>query len=607
MNACSADVVVIGAGHAGCEAAYTAARRGATTLLVTSDPSAVARMSCNPAIGGIAKGQIVREIDALGGLMGRLADATGVHFRMLNTSKGPAVRSLRVQADKAAYSALMRRLLLETPHLSLRVGEVSGVAVRDGRLQGVELSTGETVRCGAAIIAAGTFLQGLLHVGDVMTPGGRVNESPSVQLSASLKGAGLELHRLKTGTPPRVDGRTLELAGLEVQPSERDAGTFSYDTERVGEAQVNCHVTSTTAETHRIVRESLHLSPLYAGRIKGRGPRYCPSLEDKVARFPHRERHRLFLEPEGTRTHWVYVAGLSMSLPPAVQERVIHSIPGLGRCRILRYAYAVEYDFLPPSQIYPSLELRSVRGLYIAGQLNGTSGYEEAAGQGIMAGINASLALEGRDPVVLGRDQAYIGVLIDDLVVLNPTEPYRMFTSRAEHRLLLRHDNADRRLMRLGYRLGLNGEERLRRLEAKEEAIAGLKALLESTSENGVPLAHRLRRPGVSLRSLLDGRPHLAIGRDRPEVIEAVEIEVKYAGYIERAREHVDRMRRLEAVRIPAGIDYGEVLSLRSEARERLRKLRPATLGQASRIAGVSPADVALVWVHVRRMQAVSR
>jgi tRNA uridine 5-carboxymethylaminomethyl modification enzyme len=595
------ELIVIGAGHAGCEAAHAAARRGARVLLLSTDLEAVARMSCNPAIGGLAKGQLVREIDALGGLMGKVTDATGIQFRMLNTAKGPAVQSPRAQADKEAYSREMHARLSALDGLEIRQATVTSLVVEGGRVRGVRTAEGGEIAARAVVITTGTFMKGLMHVGTEQRPGGRFDEAPTEGLSDCLRALGFEVRRLKTGTPPRVDRRTVDFDAVEVQHGDREPEPFSFDTETLPMAQVPCHITYTSERTHAIVRENIGRSPLYAGRITGIGPRYCPSLEDKVMKFPDRARHTIYLEPEGLDTISLYIGGLSTSLPREVQEQILHSIRGLEQCAMLRPGYAVEYDFLPPYQVRPSLAAKGVEGLYFAGQINGTSGYEEAAAQGLMAGINASLEVESRAPCVLGRDQAYIGVLIDDLTVLNPTEPYRLFTSRSEFRLMLRHDNADRRLRRLGHRLGLVDDAQLACLEQKEADIARVRAQLRTRRHQGETLETHLRRPETSFGDIaaLGGN---GVGASLPRAVrEQVEIDVKYEGYIARAGRRSDEVRALEDTRLPDDLDYRALTALSFESREKLAKLRPATLGQASRIAGVTPADLSLLVVYLKR------
>ena len=595
------DILVVGGGHAGCEAALAASRMNRDVLLVTLDPKAAARMSCNPAIGGLAKGQLVREIDALGGEMGRVADAAGIQFRMLNTTKGPAVRSPRAQADRHRYEAEMLGRLEAQPNLRLRAGRVEALTSASGRVNGVRLAGGERLGARAVILTTGTFLNGLMHVGERKTPGGRVGEDAARGLSDSLAALGLELGRLKTGTPPRVHRDTLDYDAMELELGDPVPQPFSFETEAVTRSQVPCHVTATTDRTHGIIRDNLHRSPLYGGRIRGVGPRYCPSIEDKVVRFPDRPQHRIYVEPEGLDTKHVYLNGISTSLPEDVQERIVRSVPGLEGAEILRMGYAVEYDFVPSCQLGPTLEVLTVPGLYLAGQINGTSGYEEAAGQGLMAGINAVLKLDGKPPFTLTRSEAYLGVLVDDLVIRSPREPYRMFTSRAEYRLILRHDNADRRLTPHGHRLGLVSEERYARFEAKRDRIDRTLETVDRIRREGETLRKILRRPGAEISRLEKTVPELAaIGLDGIER-EQVEIEIRYEGYIRRQLKSVERLAALERFPLPGDLDPRAIPGLKPEAADMLERYRPATLGQASRIAGVSPADVSVLMIYLNR------
>jgi len=601
------DIVVVGAGHAGCEAALAAARMGARTALLTMSLDSIARMSCNPAIGGLAKGQLVREIDALGGEMAKVIDATGIQFRMINTGKGPAMHSPRAQADRNAYQQEMKRRLEAQENLLLRQELVARLLIEGGAVRGVQTRAGQIYRARAVILTTGTFLNAVLHVGPSVRPGGRMGEPPALGLSDSLREAGFELGRLKTGTPPRVNGRTLELERLEVQPPDPEPAPFSFSTQRIDRPQVCCHLTWTNARTHEIIRANLDRAPLYSGQIRSTGPRYCPSIEAKIVRFPDKERHQVFLEPEGLDTFEVYCNGLFTSLPCDVQEAMVHSIEGMERAQITRYGYAVEYDWVPPTQLRPSLETKLVRGLFHAGQINGTSGYEEAAAQGIMAGINAARFLNGKEPLILGRDEAYIGVLIDDLVTKGTEEPYRMFTSLAEYRLLLRQDNADRRLMKYGYENGLVAPAQWQRLQRMESDIAALVSYLTATRRDGKPLAQWLRRPGATLAKLAGTDARLAELASDPRVREQVEIELKYEGYLERQRRQVEKFRRNENRRIPDWLDYNAIPELRYEAKEKLSAVRPVSVGQAARISGISPADIAIVMVYLegrRRIEA---
>ena len=627
------DILVIGGGHAGCEAAAAAARLGARTALVTLRADRIAEMSCNPAIGGLAKGQIVREIDALGGLMARVTDATAIQYRLLNQSKGPAVRSPRAQCDRHAYARTMQETLRgfsgvsraggmptgpypwacsgrgastcpgerQPGHATLDIIEdaAADLLVRSDRVAGVRCESGRTLSARAVILTTGTFLRGLLHVGTRMWPGGRIDEPAAAHLSASLERLGLRLGRLKTGTPPRIDGRTLDLSRLAAQPPDPHAVAFTFGAGPPQADRVACWITQTTPEVHRLIRENLDRAPMYSGQIQSTGPRYCPSLETKIVRFADRDHHQVFLEPEGLDTPAVYCNGISTSLPEDVQDALVHAIPGLERAKILRYGYAIEYDFVPPTQTQATLESKVVGGLYLAGQINGTSGYEEAAGQGLLAGINAARALAGRPPVVLRRDQAYIGVLIDDLVTKGAEEPYRMFTSLAEYRLLLRHDNADRRLTPLGREIGLVDDAAWRRYEAKEREIAAAQDLLRRTRREGRTLEDLLRRPEVTWASLVAAEPELATLAASPEAAEQVEIEAKYAGYLARQEAQIERTRRMEERAIPAALDYCGLSHLRVEAKEKLARVRPRTLGQAARIAGIGPADLAVLMIHL--------
>lgn len=599
------DVIVVGAGHAGCEAARAAARMGCRTALVTMNLDLIAQMSCNPAVGGIAKGHLVREVDALGGVIGEVADRAGIQFRLLNTSRGPAVWSPRAQCDKQLYRFTMRELLEQEPNLRMMQAEVAGLILTgtgERRFSGVALRDGRVLEGGAGVITPGTFLNGLAHVGENTYTCGRNGEPASELLASQIRGLGLRWIRLKTGTPPRLDGRTIDWTRFEPQEGDREPTPFSFLTERIDRPQVQCHIAYTTAETHRILRENICRSPLYSGQIEGIGPRYCPSIEDKIVKFPDKERHQVFLEPEGLNTFEVYLNGLSTSMPLDVQAKVVASIPGLEKAEMIRPGYAIEYDAVDPRQLHHSLELKTIRGLFLAGQINGTSGYEEAAAQGIMAGINAVQLLRRQDPVILNRSEAYIGILIDDLVTKGVDEPYRMFTSRAEFRLKLRIDNADERLTPLARDLGLATAKRwslLQRKVAQKHAIMGWLCNQRTSSGGGLRLSDWLKRPENrirELRCLIEqqlGEPPLS------HVLTTVETELKYEGYIAQQERLAERLQESENRRIPQQFDYGRVPGLSREVRDKLERVRPVTLGQASRIPGVTPAAVAVLDVYL--------
>ena len=616
------DIVVVGAGHAGIEASLAAARMGCSVLLMTMDIAAIGRMSCNPAIGGTAKGNLVREVDAVGGEMAKIADVTGIQFRMLNKSKGPAVWSPRSQNDREAYSVEARRRVEGQENLHVMQDMVTEVFTENGEIAGVETATGVKIGCKSLVISSGTFLNGLMHTGLKSRIGGRFNEPPAVGLTASLEKLGFISGRLKTGTPPRVDRRSIDFGKAEEQPGDPEPEPFSFQTKEVTRDQISCFLTYTNEHTHDVLRTGFDKSPMFTGLIKGIGPRYCPSIEDKIVRFAEKGRHQIFLEPEGRDTNVVYVNGFSTSLPAEIQYEAMKTVPGLENVEMLRPGYAVEYDFFPPHQVKLTLETHLVRGLFFAGQINGSSGYEEAAGQGLVAGINAALRIRGEEPFILKRSEAYIGVLVDDLVNKGTNEPYRMFTSRAEYRLMLRQDNADRRLMKYGHKFGLIPGDVYDSLLKKEEYIrvlsdyverksippSAVNAYLESVgsaplSENE-KLAQLVKRQDVSLSELFrleyfrsDSLPVEAASRK--DVVEQVEIETKYEGYIVRQYEEIEKFEKFESLEIPEDFDFKRVKSLSTEALEKLNKVKPNSVGQASRISGVSPADISVLMVYL--------
>jgi tRNA uridine 5-carboxymethylaminomethyl modification enzyme len=612
------DVIVVGAGHAGVEAGLAAARMGAKTLMITINLDMIAFMPCNPSVGGPAKGIVVREIDALGGEMGKNIDKTYIQMRMLNTGKGPAVRALRAQADKVLYQREMKKTLENEPNLTLVQGMVEKLIVENDECKGVITKTGAVYRSKTVVLTTGTYLRGEIIIGDLKYSSGPNNQQPSIGLAEHLKELGFDIVRFKTGTPPRVNSKTIDYSKTEIQPGDEEPRAFSYETTKFITDQLPCWLTYTNEETHKIINDNLDRSPMYSGMIKGTGPRYCPSIEDKVVRFHDKPRHQIFLEPEGRNTEEVYVQGLSTSLPEDVQHRILQTIPGLEKAQLMRAGYAIEYDAIVPTQLWPTLETKKIKNLYTAGQINGTSGYEEAAGQGIMAGINAACRVLGKEEVILSRSDAYIGVLIDDLVTKGTNEPYRLLTSRAEYRLLLRHDNADLRLTEIGYKLGLIKEERYQAFLNKKKDIENEMKRLKSTIikpneevqqliaevggsplKDGIRASDLLKRPEMTydhIKKIVPAEKELS-----PEVEEQVEIQIKYEGYIQKSLQQVEKLKKMENKKIPEDIDYDAINGLATEARQKLKQVRPLSIAQASRISGVNPADISILLVYIEQ------